>query len=145
MMKYLKEGIKRGNAQCMTNLGVYYASQSGNHEEAKRHLMTAARSGHDNAMHNLMVNYRSPGSVVSKDDLATTLRAHKAISDYKRTSEPRKYARRHKVFEEKRKDRSVVAEHGRRTLSVRINCVISTIAIHWCVEDTHFFSRRDFL
>ena len=84
MMKYLKEGIKRGNAQCMTNLGVYYASQSGNHEEAKRHLMTAARSGHDNAMHNLMVNYRSPGSVVSKD--ATTLRAHKAISD-KRKSE----------------------------------------------------------
>ena len=114
MMKYLKEGIKRGNAQCMTNLGVYYASQSGNHEEAKRHLMTAARSGHDNAMHNFMVNYRSPGSVVSKDDLATTLRAHKAISDYKRTSEPRKYARRHKVFEEKRKDRSVVAKYGRR-------------------------------
>jgi len=98
MMKYLEEGVKRGNAQCMTNLGDY-TSQSGNHEDAKRHLMTAARSGHDNAMH--------------KDDLATTLRAHKAISD-KRTSEPREYAMRHKVFEEKRRDRSVVSKHGRR-------------------------------
>ena len=49
MMKYLEEGVKRGNAQCMTNLGVY-TSQSGNHEDAKRHLMTAARSGRDNAM-----------------------------------------------------------------------------------------------
>ena len=96
----------------MTNLGVY-ASQSGNYEEAKRHVMTAARSGHDNAMHNLMVNYRSPDSVVSKDDLATTLRAHKAISD-KRKSEPREYVIRHKAFEKKRKDRSVVAKHERR-------------------------------
>ena len=62
--------------------------------------MAAARSGNNEAAHNLMVNYRLPGSVVSKDDLATTLRAQKAFND-KRKTEPREYAKRHRAFEEK--------------------------------------------
>ena len=99
MMKYLEEGVKRGNAHCTNHVGVLVA-QSGNHEEANRHFMTAARSGHDWAMRNLMTNYRAPDSVVSKEDLAATLRAHKAIND-KRKSEPREYAKRQKAFEEK--------------------------------------------
>ena len=100
VMKYLEEGVKRGDAYCMDRLGALTA-EFGNHEEAKRYLMmTAARSGHDWAMRNLMVNYQAPGSVVSKDDLAGTLRAHKAVND-KRKSEPREYAKRQNAFEEK--------------------------------------------
>ena len=99
MMKYLEEGVRRGHGPCMNAVGVL-AHQSGNTEEAKRQFMTAARSGNNEAAHNLMVNYRSPGSVVSKDDLATTLRAQKAFND-KRKTEPREYAKRHRAFEEK--------------------------------------------
>ena len=62
--------------------------------------MAAARSGNNEVAHNLMVNYRLPGSVVSKDDLAATLRAQKAFHD-KRKTEPREYAKRHRAFEEK--------------------------------------------
>ena len=98
MMKYLQEGVERGNTHCMNKLAIC-AAKSRNHEEAKRQFMTAARSGDAVAMSNLMVNYRSPGSVVSKEDLVTTLRAHKAVND-KRKSEPREYAIRHKAFEE---------------------------------------------
>ena len=60
--------------------------------------MMAACSGCENAMNKLMVNHRKPGSVVSKDDLATALRAHKAVHD-KRKTEAREYAIRHKDFE----------------------------------------------
>ena len=59
--------------------------------------MTAARSGHDEAMQNLVLFYRPPFSAISKDDLATTLRAHKAVND-KGKSEPREYAIRHQAF-----------------------------------------------
>ena len=104
MMKYLEEGVERGNAHCMNKLAIL-AAQSGNHEEAKRQFMTAALSGHDQAMDNLMVNYQSSGSVVSKEDLVTTLRAHKAVND-KGKSEPREYAYRLEAFEEKNKNRS---------------------------------------
>ena len=62
--------------------------------------MIAARSGNDVAMRNLMVCYRGPGSVVSKEDLATTLHAHKVANDKGKT-EPREYAIRHRAFEEK--------------------------------------------
>ena len=99
IMKYLEEGVKRGNTHCNNFLGVR-AAQSGNHEEAKRQFMTAARIGDEKAMSNLMINYQVPGSMVSKDDLATTLRANKACID-KRMSEPREYAIRCKDLEKK--------------------------------------------
>ena len=105
MMKYLEEGVKRGNTHCNNHLG-FLAAKSGKHEEAKRQFMTAACFGHDTAMNNLMVCYRAPGSVVPKDDLTTALRAHKAINDA-RKSEPREYAIRHKALEKKLR-----AEHG---------------------------------
>ena len=98
-MKYLEEGVKRGSTQCINGL-VVCAAQSGNHEEAKRQFMTAARSGVDEAIQNLIINYRSPGSVVSKDDLATTLRTQQAVNDVAK-SEPREYALRQKAFEKK--------------------------------------------
>ena len=96
-MKYAEEGAKRGNLYCMNTLAIR-AAQSGNHEEAKRQFMTAACSGNDEAMENVMLCYRK--EILSKDDLATTLRAHKTITDTGK-SEPREYAKRHKAFEEK--------------------------------------------
>ena len=99
LMKYLEEGARRGSTSCMNRLGIC-AARLGNQEIAKRQFMTAARSGNDGAMSNLMICYRTPGSVVSKDDLATTLRAHKVAND-KRKSEPREYAMRHKAFKKK--------------------------------------------
>lgn len=73
MMKCLEEGVKRGNASCMIHFGVR-AAESGNPVEAKRQLMTVACAGDERVMQYRMVNYRTLGSVVSKDDLATTLR-----------------------------------------------------------------------
>ena len=101
-MKYIiEEGATRGNTHCNNFLAIR-AAQSGNHEEAKRQFMTGARSGDNEVMHNLMkYYYQNPGGVVSKDDLATTLRAHKTINDAGK-SEPREYAIRHKAFEKKK-------------------------------------------
>ena len=84
MMKCLKEGVTRGNASCVIHFGVR-AAESGNPEEAKRQLMTVACAGDERVIQYRMVNYRTPGSVVSKDDLATTLRAHKAANDTRKT------------------------------------------------------------
>ena len=108
-MKYAEEGAKRGNLYCMNTLAIR-AAQSGNHEEAKRQFMTAACSGNDEAMENVMLCYRK--KILSKDDLATTLRAHKTINDAG-MSEPREYAMRHKAFEKKWSQQ--VQENGRRT------------------------------
>ena len=97
-MKYLEEGAQRGNTYCNEILG-FLAATSGK-EEAKRHLMTAARSGHEEAMKILMIHYQKvPGSVVSKEDLATTLRSHKAVIDQAKSA-PREYAIRFHAFEE---------------------------------------------
>ena len=94
----------------MNDLAVY-ALRFGNYEEAARQFMTAARAGNEKAMDNLIVNYRMPGSVVSKDDLATTLRAKKAAVD-KVKSEPREYATRQQEFRER--IGPLAAEHERR-------------------------------
>ena len=92
MLKYLEEGARRGNAACMIDLGVR-AAQSGDHEEAVRRYMIAACSGRDTAMQNLMTYYRNPFSAISKDDFASTLRAHKVANDT-RKSVPRDYWKR---------------------------------------------------
>jgi len=86
--KYLEEAARRGKSECMSHMAER-AAQSGNWEEATRLYMMAARSGQDIAMKMLMVCYR--GNMLSKDDLTTTLRAHKAANDAGK-SEPREYA-----------------------------------------------------
>ena len=96
MIEYELEGARRGNAACMNNLAVR-AGKSGNHEKAKRLYMMAARSGDDFAMKNLMVLFQTELQLLSKEDLATTFRTHKATHD-KAKSEPREYAMRHKDF-----------------------------------------------
>ena len=56
-----------------------YNTRSSNYVEATRLLMTAACSGDNIAMKELMGLYRN--KLLSKEDLATTLRAHKAAND----------------------------------------------------------------
>ena len=51
MVQYLEEGGRRGDVDCNYRLGVR-AAESGNHEEAKQHLMAAACAGDDRAMEN---------------------------------------------------------------------------------------------
>jgi len=98
-LEYLVEGARRGNTHCMINIGRYVA-KSGNHEDAKRLDIEAARSGNEAAMNNIMENYRkAPVSLVSKEDLATTLRAFKVVNDTRKT-EAREYAIRHKAFDD---------------------------------------------
>jgi len=100
-IKYLEEGARRGSLNCLNSLGAR-ANASGNHAEAIRYFTTAARSGDADAMSNLMIYIRTPGGVsctgmsmaAFKDDLATTLRAHKAAND-ERTSVPRDYSKRY--------------------------------------------------
>lgn len=100
-IKYLVEGVRRGSVACLNSLGAR-ANASGNHAEAIRQFTTAARSGHDSALQNLMAYIRTPGGVsctgmsmaAFKDELATTLRAHKAAND-ERTSVPRDYSKRY--------------------------------------------------
>ena len=98
-MKYLEEGGRRGHPACLSDLAIY-ANQAGNIEEATRHLITAARSGHDEAMQHLMECMRVQGVIscmgigLSKDDLATILRAHKIVNDT-RKSVPRDYSKRY--------------------------------------------------
>ena len=100
MVKYLEEGAQRGHVECMGTLA-NIAYKSGNYEAAARQYMIAARSGHVGAMGSLMATYREDsGNLVPKDDLATTLRAHKTIHDAGK-SEPREYAMRYEVFRAK--------------------------------------------
>ena len=97
MLQYAEEGARRGNVACINAVGAY-AHRSGNTEEATLHFMMAACSGDDEAIHNLTEYYRR--GVLSKDDLATTLRANQAAHD-KETSESREYSRRYWNFREK--------------------------------------------
>jgi len=111
MTQYAEEGARRGDVKCMNTLAKR-AAQSGNLEEAVRQYMTAACSGHEEAMQNLMKVYRH--KLLSKEALATTLRAHKVAND-NANNESREYANRYEKFLKKkivelRGNRSLVAE-----------------------------------
>ena len=54
-----------------------------NKERAVKHLIIAAKLGHDSSIKSLMDAYR--GGFVSKDDLASALRAHHAAVDATRS------------------------------------------------------------
>ena len=81
------------NAMCMFGLPDI-AHKSENFAELFRLSMKLARFGDDEGMENVMEYYRQ--NLLSKDDLATTLRAHKAANDEVK-SEPREYAMRYVV------------------------------------------------
>jgi len=97
MIQYAKEGVRRGYTGCMVRLADHLLmNTSDSLEEATQLFMMAARSGNDLAMDAVMkLCYRS--EFISKDDLTTTLRAHKAATD-KVKSESREYAERYTKF-----------------------------------------------
>ena len=74
MRKYSEEGARRGNIDCMFAVGCSVILSKNTHE-ATRQFMMAAHAGHDKAMDLLISYYRS--ELISKEDLATMLRAHK--------------------------------------------------------------------
>ena len=96
MMKYEEEGARRGHTGCMNNVALR-AGKSNNNNEATRLMMKAARSGDDFAMNYLMILFRNGFQLLSKEDIATTVRAHKAVTD-KVKSEAREYAERYQNF-----------------------------------------------
>ena len=120
MMKYLEEGTRRGCGFCMADLAIRVLQSgnlqssnmnsevsiatnsisSSNMEEATRLLIMAARSGHDGAMTNLMRASRHKVLSLPKEDLASTLRAHKAAND-EVNIEPIGYAMRYVEYLEK--------------------------------------------
>ena len=99
VMEYLEEGTRRGNACCMMDLA-NHTLQSGNVKEATRLVIMSARLGLDKAMNKLMVYYRN--GLLSKEDLATTLRAHKAANDEVNNG-PIEYAMRYRKFINKKR------------------------------------------
>ena len=79
-MKYLQRGDMLGNVYC-TEILAELANDSVNYDEMARLCMKAARLGNDNCMEYVFGWYREGEEFLSKDDLATTLRAHQAVND----------------------------------------------------------------
>jgi len=79
--KYLRHLVVAaigGHPTARYNLGCI-EWHNGNNERAAKHFIIAAKLGDDDSIKSLMDAYR--GGFVSKDDLATTLRAHQAADD----------------------------------------------------------------
>ena len=90
--KYLVRGEMIGNMEC-TSVLAKLACDSGNGEECARLCMKAALLGEDTS--NLLQCYRH--NLLSKDDLATTLRANQALKD-EVTTKRRDFAKRYEQF-----------------------------------------------
>ena len=75
-MEFLRRGKTLGNLGCIAILA-QIAIRADEHKEATRLLMKVASLGGDTR--NLMICYRNKH--ISKEDLATTLRAHQAAND----------------------------------------------------------------
>ena len=93
-MEFLRRGETLGNLGCIAILA-QIAIRADEHKEATRLLMKVASLGGDTR--NLMICYRN--KYMSKEDLATTLRAHQAANDEINTGR-RGFAMRYKAFVE---------------------------------------------
>ena len=76
---HLEEAAIAGNPEARHNLA-FNEWKNGNNERAVKHLVIAATQGFDRSIKSLMEEFFKKGHV-SKDDLAATLRAHKAAVD----------------------------------------------------------------
>ena len=75
---HLEQAAIAGHTIARHNLGVHEA-ESGRYERARRHFIINANLGEDVSMKELKSMYQ--GGLVSKEDFASTLRAHKAAVD----------------------------------------------------------------
>ena len=92
-MEFLRRGETLGNLNCIASLA-QLAIHADEYKEATRLLMKVASLGGDTR--NLMICYRNKH--ISKEDLATTLRAHQAANDEIKT-ERRGFAMRYRQWE----------------------------------------------
>ena len=97
MMGYARRGETLGCIRCTQALGSF-AHESGNYAEVVRLCMKGTRLGDDTARDNLMELYKA--QLLSKDDLAITLRAHQAINGEMKTVQ-RGYGQRFYIFRER--------------------------------------------
>ena len=93
MMEYARRGETLGNVGCIEKL-FDLAIDSENYTEMTRLCMKAARLGKD---YNVMLMTCYQLELLSKDDLATTLRAHQAINDEIKTLQ-RGFAKRFQIY-----------------------------------------------
>jgi len=77
-MHYLEEASIGGHPSARRALG-WKEWNIGNSERALKHFLIAAKLGDDDSMEMLMIAFKS--GLVSKDDLASALRAHQAAVD----------------------------------------------------------------
>ena len=75
----LEEAAISGHPNARYFLGMHEWNKNGNVERAVKHWIIAATQGDDESMKQLMAQFKE--GYVSKDDLASTLRAHKAAVD----------------------------------------------------------------
>ena len=79
---HLEQAAIGGDPGARFNLACYEWN-NGQYKRAIKHFIIAANFGHDDAMKELKLGYRD--GLVSKDDFASTLRAHKAAVDAMRS------------------------------------------------------------
>ena len=77
-LRHLEEAAIGGNPTARYNLGNHEWNND-NSDRAVRHWIIAAAQGHDESIKELMNEFES--GVVSKEDLASALRAHKGAKD----------------------------------------------------------------
>ena len=78
MLHHMEEAAIGGHAHARNNLGVH-EWYNGDKKRAVKHWIIAATQGQDDSIEMVMVAYRK--GLISKEDLASTLRAHKAAVD----------------------------------------------------------------
>jgi tetratricopeptide (TPR) repeat protein len=78
MIYHLEQAAIGGDPGARYSLGAKEWN-NGQYKRAIKHFIIAANFGHDDAMKELKLGYRD--GLVSKDDFASTLRAHKAAAD----------------------------------------------------------------
>ncbi len=80
LMYHMEEAAIGGHPLARFKLGAEEGI-SGNADRAVKHYIIAARQGYDDAMKALMKLFKADVALVSKEDLAATLRAHQAALD----------------------------------------------------------------
>ena len=99
-MEYIRRGEALGDVKSIQELA-NHAVASKNYTEFTRLSMKAACLGNDTTRDNLMKLYKvSEAQLLSKDDLAITLRAHQAINGEMKTVQ-RGYGKRFQIFRER--------------------------------------------
>ncbi len=78
---HLEEAAIRGHPKARHFLGIHEVQDNNNNERAVKHFLIAAAEGVDESIKSLMELFKQGQGYVSKEDLATALRAHQAAVD----------------------------------------------------------------